>query len=125
MLRLCFMSSSIRRRRPSWLVAVAVTSDSHLETKVTLNFPPFVPHSEGTDGLYPPEESITQRQYIPLLPFCQKPFPCPISLHNATYTSSTCNRANGQHMVVFMPGPFPERCHVANVGYLALRSARS
>ncbi len=84
--------------------AVAITSDSHLEPKVT--FPPFVHPSEV---LNPSKESITQRNHFPMIPSCQKPFPSPITLHNNfCYTWSTCNRANKQHMVVFMTDTFLE-----------------
>ncbi len=38
---------------------------------------------------------------------CQKPVPCPISFHNnGSYTlTSTCHRANGQRMLVFLNDP--------------------
>ncbi len=109
---LCSYDPSMRTVVPktlTWEVTVAVTSESHLETKVTLNFPPSVHHSEGTDVHNPSKESITQRQHIPTTPYCHKLVPCPISLHNnVSFTSSTCNRANAQHMVEFIPDPFPE-----------------
>ncbi len=45
-------------------VAVAITSDSNLETKVTLNPPPLRSPFEGTDVLNPSEEIIIQLQHI-------------------------------------------------------------
>ncbi len=88
-LRLCFMFTqntvlfdpSMENDVPKALkeeVAMAITSASHLETKMTLNFPLFVHPYGGTDVLNPSKESVTQLEHIPLTPSCQKPVPCPI-----------------------------------------------
>ncbi len=56
----------------------------------------------------PSKESITQLEHIPMTLSWQKPFSCPISFHNDKYMSSTCNRSNRQHMVVFITDPFSQ-----------------
>ncbi len=59
-------------------VAVAVTSDSHLKTRITLNFPPFLHSYGGIQVLNPSKESIAQLEHISMTLSYQKPVPFPL-----------------------------------------------
>ncbi len=105
MLCLCFVFIRKHCLLRFFEMTVVTISDSHLKTKMTPNSPPLRLPFWRHRFPYRPEESITQREHIPMSPPCLKPVPHPISFHNNdSYESSTFNRANKQHVVVFMAG---------------------